>query len=77
MVETLNIAISWGLLILIWLVQIIIYPGFHNIPENTFDQYHRWYAARISFLAIPLMLFEIPAVTQQKGLMTIMLAIPS
>lgn len=53
-----NLAVSWGLLILIWLVQIIIYPGFRHISSNVFVSYHRWYAFRISVIVIPLMLCE-------------------
>ena len=59
MVDILNTAVSWGLLILIWLVQIIIYPGFHRIPSANFVAYHRWYAFRISVVVMPLMLGEI------------------
>ena len=54
-----NIAISWGLLILIWLVQTIIYPGFKQIPSNDFISYHRWYAIRISVVVLPLMICEV------------------
>lgn len=54
-----NLAVSWGLLILIWLVQLIIYPGFHRIPRETFAAYHRWYVIRISSVVLPLMLAEL------------------
>lgn len=53
-----NIALSWGLLILIWLVQIIIYPGFSRIPASDFVNYHRWYVTRISAVVLPLMMSE-------------------
>ena len=59
MVAILNTAVSWGLFILIWLVQIIIYPGFHRIPTANFVAYHRWYAFRISVVVLPLMIAEI------------------
>ncbi len=59
MVDILNTAVSWGLLILIWLVQVIIYPGFHRIPAANFVTYHRWYAFRISVVVLPLMIGEI------------------
>ena len=61
MIDTINTAISWGLFVLIWLVQIIIYPGFHRIPTAEFVEYHRWYAYRISIIVLPLMLCEIVA----------------
>ena len=53
-----NIAVSWGLCILIWMVQVIIYPGYRQIPSKVFISYHRWYAIRISAVVIPLMLCE-------------------
>jgi hypothetical protein len=55
----LNIALSWGLLLLIWLVQIIIYPGFSRIPSEDFVRYHRWYVIRISAFVLPLMICEV------------------
>ena len=54
-----NLAISWGLFILIWLVQLIIYPGFHLITREEFVSYHKWYVLRISSLVLPLMLAEL------------------
>jgi hypothetical protein len=57
--ESINLAVSWGLTILIWLVQLIIYPGFHRVPREDFVLYHRWYALRISMIVMPLMLFEL------------------
>ena len=54
-----NLAVSWGLLVLIWLVQLIIYPGFHRISREAFAAYHRWYAIRISSIVLPLMMAEL------------------
>ena len=54
-----NIALSWGLLVLIWLVQLIIYPGFHRISHEAFAAYHRWYVIRISSVVLPLMVAEL------------------
>jgi hypothetical protein len=56
-----HVAISWGLLVLIWLVQIIIYPGFSRITQARFTDYHRWYAVRIGIFVVPLMLSEVIA----------------
>lgn len=50
---------SWALLVLIWLVQLIIYPGFIRIPAGIFIAYHRWYANRIAIIVVPLMLAEV------------------
>ena len=54
-----NLSVSWGLCILIWLVQVIIYPGFRRISSHAFESYHRWYTIRISAVVIPLMLCEV------------------
>jgi hypothetical protein len=54
-----NLVLSWGLLALIWLVQVIIYPGFHQIPSGSFIDYHRWYVKRISIIVLPLMISEL------------------
>ena len=54
-----NIAISWGLFILIWLVQIIIYPGLTRIPARDFVNYHTWYMVRITTVVFPLMICEV------------------
>ncbi|MGD2098851.1 MAG: hypothetical protein PVG35_14820 [Desulfobacterales bacterium] len=54
-----NIAVSWGLFLLIWIVQIIIYPGFIRIPLEDFISYHRWYATRIACIVVPLMICEV------------------
>ena len=52
-------AVSWSLFVLIWLVQLIIYPGFIRIPASYFVAYHRWYAKRITVIVLPLMLAEV------------------
>jgi hypothetical protein len=59
MIITLNVAVSWGLLLLIWLVQIIIYPSFRNVKKTVFVQYHRWYVVRIGSFVFPLMMAEV------------------
>ena len=48
-----------GLFVLIWLVQLIIYPGFLNIGNVNFKDVHKRYTARISLIVIPLMLGQL------------------
>jgi len=57
-----NIALGWGLVVLIWLVQVIVYPGFSRIPRQGFHTYHRWYTLRIGAIVTPLMVGEVIAV---------------
>jgi len=54
-----NLAVGWGLLILIWLVQLIIYPSFYRISPDEFAAYHKWYVKRISSVVMPLMISEL------------------
>lgn len=53
-----NLSVSWGLMLLIWLVQIIIYPTLARIPADRFRQYHRWYVKRIGLIVAPMMIVE-------------------
>ncbi|MBT8328510.1 MAG: hypothetical protein KJN87_02300, partial [Desulfofustis sp.] len=56
LIPLLYITINGGLVVLIWLVQIIIYPGMHGWDQARFAQLHKDYATRISFIVGPLML---------------------
>ena len=49
-------AINSGLVVLIWLVQVIIYPGMHGWDQDRFPDLHKNYTTRISFIVVPLML---------------------
>lgn len=44
-----------GLLVLIWLVQLVIYPAFREIEGKRFRAGHACYSFRVSFVVIPLM----------------------
>jgi len=61
-VMVIHLALSWGLLVLIWLVQTIIYPGFQRVPAEDFRKYHAWYVKRITVIVLPLMIGEVAAV---------------
>ena len=54
-----NLAISCALVVLIWIVQLIIYPGLQKIPSKMFSAYHRCYVKRITSIVLPLMLVEL------------------
>lgn len=46
---------DFGLVVLIWMVQLIIYPSFQYYSENELLQWHKKYTVAISFIVIPLM----------------------
>lgn len=51
--------ISFGLLVLIWMIQILHYPLFELLDEALFQTSMTLHQARISYLVIPLMLTEL------------------
>lgn len=46
---------DFGLLVLIWMVQLIIYPSFQFYVKNDLLKWHEKYTVAISFIVIPLM----------------------
>jgi len=50
---------DFGLLILIWLVQLIIYPSFTYMEKANLITWHPKYTAMISIVVMPLMLLQI------------------
>jgi len=50
-----------GLLVLIWLVQLVIYPTLHEIMHDRFIRWHAQYTIRISVVVLPLMLVQLLA----------------
>ncbi|MBX2877388.1 MAG: hypothetical protein KTR30_35025 [Saprospiraceae bacterium] len=54
-----NQAISWGLLVLIWVVQLVHYPSFQYIDKDQFADFHTHHTRSISIIVLPLMLLEL------------------
>lgn len=55
-VPALRTLTDFGLLVLIWLVQLIIYPSFRYIRQDDFVVWHKKYTLMITFVVGPLML---------------------
>ncbi len=53
-----QLIIDSGLIILIWLVQLIIYPSFRYIAEEGFIVWHSKYMILISLFVAPLLFFQ-------------------
>lgn len=54
-----NHVISWGLFVLIWVVQLVHYPSFQFIDKEQFADFHIHHTRSISFIVLPLMLLEL------------------
>lgn len=53
------LAIDFALFILIWLVQLVIYPVFHFVSERDFSTWHEIYCKRIAYFVLPLMFAQL------------------
>ena len=56
---TIQIMVDSGLFILIWLVQLIIYPSFRYTEEKDFVGWHARYTWVIGAIVSPLMLVQV------------------
>ncbi|WP_299219189.1 hypothetical protein [uncultured Aquimarina sp.] len=50
---------DFGLLILIWIVQLIIYPSFKHFQKQDLIKWHSVYAVRIGLIVMPLMIGQL------------------
>jgi hypothetical protein len=46
---------DFGIVIVVWLAQAIMYPSLEHIEENVFVEWHQTYSTRIAFFVIPLL----------------------
>ena len=53
------LAVDFALFIIIWLVQLIIYPVLRFVSEKGFSFWHDLYCKRISYFVLPLMIVQI------------------
>ena len=55
MVDLARILFDFGLVVLTWIVQLVIYPGFRFYSREEMDQWHPVYTIRITYVVLPLM----------------------
>ncbi|SMP20411.1 hypothetical protein SAMN06265375_103151 [Muriicola jejuensis] len=56
-----RLLLDFGLFVLIWMVQLIVYPSFIHFTREGLVKWHKKYTPRISFLVVPLMLGQLMA----------------
>ncbi|WP_340199513.1 hypothetical protein [Ascidiimonas sp. W6] len=59
LIELLRLMVDFGLVVLIWMVQLIIYPGFRHYQEARLLYWHPKYTSLITFVVAPLMLGQL------------------
>lgn len=60
-----RLLLDFGLVVLIWLVQLIIYPSFAFVDRDRLELWHGRYTALISVVVVPLMLGQVLVVAMQ------------
>jgi len=53
------LSIDFAMFVLIWLVQVIVYPVFREIPEDRFSSWHPKYCNQIGWFVLPLMIAQL------------------
>jgi DMSO reductase anchor subunit len=56
MLDLFRLLLDFGLVVLIWLVQLVIYPSFKYYPVEAFREWHQQYTISVSYVVMPLML---------------------
>lgn len=54
-----QLIIDFGLVVLIWMVQLVVYPGFAYYNEKNLQAWHEKYTLRITVIVLPLMLAQL------------------
>lgn len=57
--KTSLLLVDFGLVILIWMTQLIVYPSFKYYDELQLVTWHQKYTVAISFIVMPLMLLQV------------------
>ena len=76
-IDFIRLIIDFGLVVLIWTVQLVIYPSFLYYQREDLLIWHRKYTSQISLIVIPLMLAQLGFSIVQVTLTSSFLAISS
>ncbi|WP_288370462.1 hypothetical protein [uncultured Algoriphagus sp.] len=65
MMEWIRLSVDSGLFVLIWLVQVIIYPSFLHVDREKLNYWHRLYTGKILYFVAPLMFIQTGVIALQ------------
>lgn len=57
-IHSIRIIVDFGLVILIWMVQLIVYPGFSFYADPDLLKWHKFYTPKITVIVAPLMFLQ-------------------
>lgn len=63
--EVVRLIIDFGFVILIWMVQIILYPAMYSIRKKNFAKWHNNYSSLISYFVAPLLFIQTGLIASQ------------
>lgn len=63
--EIIRLLFDAGLFVLIWMVQLVVYPSFSFYNSNNLKRWHDKYTKQITFIVMPLMLGQLATVGVQ------------
>ena len=55
MIELVGHLLDFGMVVLLWLVQLVIYPSFLKVRNDALRDWHRVYTFRVGFIIIPML----------------------
>ena len=58
-ITILRLLFDFGLLVLIWIIQRIVYPSFIHYNSKDLVNWHKVYTSRLTFIVMPLMLGQL------------------
>ena len=58
-ISKITLLVDIGLVVLIWMVQLIVYPSFTFYSKENLVNWHQKYTARIAVIVIPLMFLQL------------------
>ena len=53
-----QVILDFGMMVLIWIIQLIVYPSFKDFEESNLIRWHQTYTKRISVIVGPLMIAQ-------------------
>ena len=63
--EIIRLLFDTGLLVLIWMVQLVVYPSFTFYNSNNLKRWHDKYTKQITFIVMPLMIGQLAVIGVQ------------
>jgi hypothetical protein len=65
-IDSIRLIADVAMTMLIWLVQLVIYPAYYSIDQTLFISWHHRYVKTIGYVVIPLMFAQVVCVSFQS-----------